>query len=55
MIVWIHKLNQLDYTNLMQSEGSAPIIYQENESDVQVGMTASAMQTWVAVGFWYSF
>lgn len=50
MIVWIHKKDRSSYEQLV----NPPVIYQENEEDIQVAMTNSAMQTWIAVGFWYT-
>ena len=49
MIIWIHKKDRARYEQLVQP----PVVYQENENDIQVAMTANAMQTWVAMGCWY--
>lgn len=54
MVVWIHKTQQSSYESLMRQEGQEPKIIQENETDIQVMMTAMAMQTWVSVGYWYT-
>ena len=50
MIVWIHKKDRASYEQLVKP----PIIYQENEVDMQVGMPQDAMEVWVAVGYWYT-
>lgn len=50
MIVWIHKTDRAHYEQLV----NPPVIYQENDTDIQVGMTSAAMNVWVSVGYWYT-
>jgi hypothetical protein len=53
--VWIYKKDEETYKNLMTMECGGPQILQEKDDKVQVNFCATAMQEWVAVGFWYGF
>lgn len=53
--VWIYKKDEETYKNLMTMECGGPQILQEKDDKVQVNFCSTAMQEWVAAGFWYGF
>ena len=54
MIVWIHKTDRAAYESLMAQEHASPVVYAEDETNIQVGMTSNAMSVWVMIGNWYT-
>lgn len=50
---WILLKNLNDYINLMKNDGAAPVILEQNAEQAHVEMTASVLQTWIMVGYFY--